>query len=109
MEPEQALQPVLVHDPAFTVLVPSVDVQPLGTHKHDDVAVDVVEVDVVDVDVVVVVVVVQLLAATALHVYVPQTDLKYELNDFDYKIDYGVCCILKLDFQIAIICSISKL
>jgi len=76
VEPEQALQPVLVHDPAFTVLVPSVDVQPLGTHKHDDVAVVVVEVDVVDVEVVVVVVVVQLLAATALHVYVPQTDMK---------------------------------
>ena len=84
-------------------------VQPAGVHEQVTAAVDVV--DVVDVDVVVVgvVVVVQLLAATALHVYVPQTDLKYELNDFDYKIDYGVCCILKLDFQIAIICSISKL
>ena len=108
MEPEQALQPVLGHDAVFDELDPF-SVHPVGTQVHVTAEVDVVEVDVVDVDVVVVVVVVQLLAATALHVYVPQTDLKYELNDFDYKIDYGVCCILKLDFQIAIICSISKL
>jgi len=51
-------------------------VQPAGVHEQVTAAVDVV--DVVDVDVVVVgvVVVVQLLAATALHVYVPQTDMK---------------------------------
>ena len=60
-------------------------VQPAGVHEQVTAAVDVV--DVVDVDVVVVgvVVVVQLLAATALHVYVPQTDLKHELNNFDFK------------------------
>ena len=81
VEPEQALQPVLGHDAVFDELDPF-SVHPVGTQVHETAEVDVVEVDVVDVDVVVVV---QLLAATALHVYVPQTDLKYELNDFDFK------------------------
>lgn len=51
-------------------------VQPAGVHEQVTAAVDVVDVVDVDVVVVVVVVVVQLLAATALHVYVPQTDMK---------------------------------